>query len=52
MFILFLDHTEPPTIETIDAYMLKLSYILKTENNPSLIVKVKKAIASLNFSQF
>lgn len=50
--LFFLDNTKPPTIETIDQYMLNLEKLLSTTTDPYLIASVKKAVSNLDFSQF
>lgn len=47
----FLDNTEPPTIQTVDNYIIHLATLLKTGSYPSLISNVKKAVSNLDFSQ-
>lgn len=47
----FLDNTEPPTIQTVDNYIINLATLLKTGSYPSLISNVKKVVSNLDFSQ-
>jgi len=44
--------TEPPTIETIDKYMINLATLISTSTDPSLTASIKKAVSNLDFSTF
>ncbi|XP_060836575.1 LOW QUALITY PROTEIN: high mobility group protein 20A-like [Rhopalosiphum padi] len=51
--IAFPDNTEPPTVETIDTFMVDIATFLTTGTNTDLswIANVKRAISNLDFSQ-
>lgn len=52
IYIFFLDNTESPTNETIDAYIVNLDTLLTTGTgtDPSWITNVKRSISNLDYS--